>query len=345
MLRWFEQNGKNSDVVVSSRVRLARNLSGYNFSLKLDNDEARKMIDETVSRIKNVSIIKDYTCYDFKNLNLYSRVAMKERHVISNFLLNQEVAAGMASPDENISIMLNEEDHIRIQSFVAGMDIKKAYEIADKIDDELGEALEFAYDEKYGYLTTCPSNVGTGMRVSYMLHLPALAGNDKIAGIATEIGRFGMVLRGVYSSNDNTAIGDIYQISNQVTLGYSESEIIDNLNNITNQIINQERNLRKRLITNKKVTVMDNVFRSYGVLKYSRKLSLRDGLFLLSELRLGLAEGLIKFDTNEDCSIYQLMIGIQPANLILQSERSMSDDELDIQRSGFVRDNLPKLKN
>lgn len=343
MLRWFEQNGINSDVVVSSRVRLARNLTGYNFSLKLDNNEARKMVDETKEKIKNIDTIKDYTCFDFKNLNLYSRVAMKERHVISNFLLNQEVAAGMASQDENVSIMLNEEDHIRIQAFVPGMDIKKAYKIADEIDDKLGETLEYAYDEKYGYLTTCPSNVGTGMRVSYMLHLPALAGNDRISGIATEIGRFGMVLRGVYG-NDSSAIGDIYQISNQVTLGYSEDEIIDNLNNITNQIINQERNLRQRFITNKRITATDNVFRSYGVLKYARKLSLKDGMILLSELRLGLSEELIKFKSSEDFSIYQLMIGIQPANLIIQAGHNMTDEELDIERAGFIRANLPELK-
>jgi protein arginine kinase len=343
MLRWFEENGKNSDVVISSRVRLARNLDNFNFSLKLNEKDARKMVDTAAEKIATVKDLEQYTSFDFKNLDIYQKVAMKERHVISNFLLNQETAAGFVSADENISVMLNEEDHIRIQAFVSGMDMYRAYSMADRLDDSLGKVLNYAYDDKYGYLTTCPSNVGTGMRASYMMHLPALAGNGRIAGLATEIGRFGLVLRGIYGEGLRS-LGDIYQISNQVTLGLSEKEIMDNLEKIAQQIVGQERTLRNSYVTRKKMTALDGVYRSYGVLKYARKVSLKDGLVLLSELRLGLSDGLIKLASEEDCSIYQLMIGIQPANLQLLSGRNLSEEEVDIQRSQFIRDNLPLIQ-
>jgi protein arginine kinase len=343
MLRWFEENGENSDIVISSRVRLARNIEKYNFSLKLSDDDARTMVNEVCDKLHCIKELSSYNSYDFQDLDIYQKVAMKERHVISNFLLNQDVAAGMVSPDENVSIMINEEDHIRIQAYVAGMDMMKAYNMADKIDDSIGKVLNYAYDDKYGYLTTCPSNVGTGMRASYMMHLPGLAGGNRIAGLATEIGRFGLVLRGIFGEGSRS-LGDIYQISNQVTLGLSEREIIENLDNITEQIIRQERAIRKQYVTKKKMTALDGVYRSYGVLKYARKVSLKDGMVLLSQLRLGLSEGLVKLASGSDCSTYQLMIGIQPANLQLMSGHELTEEEVDIQRSQFIRDNLPLIQ-
>lgn len=343
MLRWFEENGSDSDVVISSRVRLARNVIPYNFSLKLSEQDARKMVDEAAGKIRRLEIMKDYSEYDFKDLDVFQKTAMKERHVISDFLLGQKTAAGFVSPDENMSIMLNEEDHIRIQAYEAGMNMKAAYGTADKMDDRIGALLNYAYDLKYGYLTTCPSNVGTGMRASYMMHLPALSANNRIAGLATEIGRFGLVLRGIYGEG-STGMGDIYQISNQITLGLSEEEVIDNLNHISQQIIEQERALRRQFIAQKKISALDAVYRSYGVLKYARKLSLKDGMLLLSELRLGLAEGLIRPASEEDCCVYQLMIGIQPANLQLISETELTGEELDMQRAQFIRDHLPMIQ-
>lgn len=343
MLRWFEENGSGSDVVISSRVRLARNLGKYNFSLKLGETDARQMVDAVTQKLQTVPPMSDYHTYDFKNLDACQKAAMKERHVISDFLLGQKTAAGFVSPDENMSIMLNEEDHIRIQSFAAGMNMKAAYKAADEMDECIGKVLDYAYDEKYGYLTTCPSNVGTGMRASYMMHLPVLSVNNRIAGLATEIGRFGLVLRGIYGEGSKS-MGDIYQISNQITLGLSEEEVIENLNHITMQIINQERSLRKQFLTQQKMSMLDMVYRSYGVLKYARKVSLKDGMLLLSQLRLGFSEGLIKSASGDDCAIYQLMIGIQPANLQLMSENELSGEELDMQRSQFIRENLPAIQ-
>lgn len=343
MLRWFEQNGPEGDVVISSRVRLARNLKDYNFSLKLDTPDAHKMIGEAAQKLRVLPEFKDFHEYHFENLEEVQREAMKERHVISPFLLSQSVAGGFVSSNEDLSIMLNEEDHIRIQAYRAGMDMERAYEAADHIDDCIGAVLPYAYDMQYGYLTTCPSNVGTGMRVSYMCHLPALAWNNKIQGIAAEIGRFGLVMHSVYSDGNKSA-GDIYQISNQITLGITEKELIENITNIVQQIVTQERILRNRLKEKQKISVLDGIYRSYGILKYARKVSLKDGLVLLSQLRLGLAEGLVKTPDERDYAIYQLMIGIQPGNLEMLASQELTEEETDVMRAQFIRENLPSIE-
>lgn len=343
MLKWFEKSGNDSDVVISSRVRLARNLPEYNFSLKLNNKDAKVMVENTLQKFKKLEMFKSYKIFNFDDLDLIKKRAMLERNVISPFLMNQSIAAGLVSPDEHISLMLNEEDHIRIQVFVAGSDMMAAYKMADKIDDALGNAVEYAYNSKFGYLTTCPSNVGTGIRASYLLHLPALAGGNKLSGIASEIGRFGLIIRGMYGEGSE-AVGDLYQVSNQVTLGLTEKEILDNLSNIVFQIVAQERASRRQYISRKRITAEDIAYRSYGVLKYSRKITIADAMILLSELRMGLEQGLLKAIDDAGFSTYKLIIGIQPANLQQMSEKKLSDEEIDVERARFIRDTLPNIQ-
>ena len=321
MLRWFEEGGNNSDVVISSRVRLARNINGYNFSYKMSDTDAKKLVKNVTDQLKTVSPISGYNSYNFDYLDAYQKMGMRERHVISPYLEKQDYAAGFVAPDEDVSIMINEEDHIRIQAFAAGMNMQKAYTLADKMDDVIGDVLDYSYDQKFGYLTTLPSNAGTGMRASYMLHLPALAGNDKISGLIPEVGRFGLVLKAMEGDN-NRALGDIYQLTNLVTLGKSEKDIIDNLDNIA---------------------ALDMVYRSYGVLKYARKVTLNDGELLLSQIRFGLASGLIKADGFDESNIYQLMIGIHPANLLMISNKDMDEEELEVSRADFIREHLPTI--
>ena len=343
MLRWFEEGGNNSDVVISSRVRLARNINGYNFSYKMSDTDAKKLVKNVTDQLKTVSPISGYNSYNFDYLDAYQKMGMRERHVISPYLEKQDYAAGFVAPDEDVSIMINEEDHIRIQAYAPGMDMEKAFELADKVDDAIDSVTDYAFDEKYGYLTTCPSNVGTGMRASYMLHLPALAGNNRISGLASEVGRFGLVLRSVYGDGSKN-YGDIYKLSNQITLGVSEKEIIDNLTHIANQIISQERTLRKQYVLNKRLSASDIAYRSYGVLRYARKLSLNDAMLLLSQIRLGLAQGLIGTDMENEFCVYQLMIGVMPANLALMNDSDMSPEEIEEYRAKFIRDNLPVIR-
>lgn len=343
MLRWFEDNGKDSDVVISSRVRLARNVKGYKFSYMLETEEETELKNNIMSKLDTVKSLSKYNSYDFDSLDIYQKMAMKERFVISDYLQQQEVAAGLVSPQEDVSIMVNEEDHIRIQAYVAGMNINKAFTLVDKKDDEIGQVLDYAYSDQYGYLTTCLSNVGTGMRASYMMHLPALSGNNRISGLVSEVGRFGLTLRAVEGDN-NRALGDVYQLSNQVTLGKTEKEIMDNLSNIARQIVKQERNLRQQYIEQRRIQVQDLTYRSYGILKYARKVSLKDGMLLLSQLRLGLSTGLIKSVDDIGSSIYQLMIGIHPANLLMLSDKDCDAEQLDIARADFIRDNIPTIQ-
>lgn len=343
MTRWFEENGPNGDVVISSRVRLARNLAEYNFSLKLDEDSASGMIEHILGKLNNIPEFKDYTEFRFKNLNKYQRYAMEERHAISRFLAEQNNAAGLVSPDEDISIMINEEDHIRIQCFTSGMNMPAVYDKASRTDDIIGGSLNYAYHARYGYLTTCPSSVGTGMRASYMLHLPALSGTGQLAGIMGEIGRFGLSMSSVFGEG-SSAPGDIYRISNQTTLGLTENELIDNIDNIVKQIIEQERMGRRQYADKQRITAEDAAYRSYGVLKYARKLSLKDALVLLSELRMGIFLGLFEENQNSDFSIYQMMIGIQPYSLQVEAGGELSREELEVERSEFVRKHLPNLK-
>lgn len=343
MLRWFETGGADSDVVIASRVRLARNIEGFKFSYKIEPDDVKKLITEIVSKLEKLDTFKNYDYYNYDYLDTYQKMAMRQRHVISAFLERQEMAAGFVSPDEDISVMINEEDHIRIQAFVPGHDLFEAYRKADEIDNIVGKAVKYSYDETFGYLTTLPSNAGTGMRASLMMHLPALTAADRMEGLIPEVGRFGLELRAV-EGNNNAAWGDIYRLSNQTTLGRSEKEILENLNNIAEQIITQERKYREQYISKRKTTALDFVFRSYGVLKYARKLTLSDGMLMLSQLRLGLAEKLVKSELGDENLIYQLMIGIHPANLLILENKSMTEEELDIARADFLRENLPTIE-
>lgn len=343
MTRWFEKNGPKGDVVVASRVRLARNRWDYAFSLKLNEADAKKMIADTLARIKKVDEFADYDCYDFDELNEFQKMAMKERHVISKFLTEQGQAAGLVSPDEEVSIMINEEDHIRIQAYAAGMDMNRAYERASHIDDVLGKVIEYAYHQQYGYLTTCPTNAGTGMRASYLLHLPALSGMGQVSSIIREVGRFGLSMKGAYGEG-NACPGDIYTISNQITLGLSEKEIIDNLDNIVEQIIDQERTARQKYVSYKRISAQDTAYRSYGVLRFARKMSLKDAMVLLSEFRMGLFLDLLKSDEAKDFSVYQMMIGILPNNLQLMQGKELEGEDIEVERARFIRDNLPLIQ-
>ncbi|MFW5675028.1 MAG: ATP--guanido phosphotransferase [Acetivibrio ethanolgignens] len=246
MLKWYDENGEFTDVVISSRVRLARNLKKYPFSTRLSQEGAKALVEEVSGKLKDAKG-EDGTLLacSLDTMDDVERTAMVERHILSPMLAEKKQSAGLLmSENEAICVLINEEDHLRIQGMAGGMNIQKAFERANRIDDMAEKAMEFAYDEKYGYLTSCPTNVGTGMRASYMMFLPALGAAGKINRLADEVGKYGAALRGMYGEGtEGTA--NIYQISNQKTLGSSEEDIIENLNNIALQVILQERNRRE----------------------------------------------------------------------------------------------------
>lgn len=345
MLKWYEETGDNQDIVISARIRLARNLSKYPFPAKLHGTEAKNMIQECFQELNDFNELdnRNYEHTFLDELSDLEKVALVERHSLTPLLITKQDPTGVIiSEDEAISIMINEEDHLRIQTLTGGMNLTKVYRMADKIDDIINRKFEYAFDDKYGYLTSCPTNIGTGLRASYMVHLPAMASSKRIQRLATEVSRFGITIRGIYGEGSSSE-GDLYQISNQRTLGQTEEEIMNGLNTIVNQIISQERNLREKFLKNNKKSIEDQVYRSYGVLKYARKMVLKDAMTLLSHLMMGVGTGILHVADNEDSSVYKLMMGIQPANLEKLSERPIGSEERDIIRAEYIRKHLPEM--
>lgn len=343
MLKWYEQIAPDSDVVISSRVRLARNLENYPFSATIGEEKAATLVKEVKDITALLSEIlhrKFYSC-NISALSDIDKSAMVERHIVSPLLAKKKQATGLIlSEDETISIMINEEDHVRIQAIVGGMNLEQAYEEADQMDDIFYEKLHFAYDEKYGYLTSCPTNSGTGIRASYMLFLPALNAARMIQKLIEEVGKYGVTIRGTYGEGTKS-LGSIYQISNQKTLGNSEREIIDNLNCIVLQVVKQERKRREYMLSANADEVEDQVYRSYGVLKYARRISSDDAMTLLSQLKFGADSGLIQFD--REFNIHKLMMGVQPGSLQWSLGKNVGSVTRGQSRAEYIRKELPTI--
>lgn len=342
MLKWYEENGINDDVVISSRVRLARNIAKYHFSKKLDDQTATVLVDEVVKAFDGYSdeLGQYYSCNP-NNLSEIERLAMVERHILSPAMSNKIQATGLImSENESASIMVNEEDHVRIQALTGGMNIEKAYAMANDLDDYADELLGFAFDEKYGYLTSCPTNVGTGLRASYMVFLPALGGANKINRLSDEVAKYGITLRGIYGEGTN-GLGNIYQISNQKTMGSTEQEIINNLNSIVVQVIKQERKRREFLLANNYDEIEDQVYRSYGVLKYTRQINSKDAMTLLAQIKFGVDTGIIRF--TEEFHIYEMMMAIQPFSLQCHNGKYVGSNVRDKLRAEYLNVNLPDI--
>lgn len=343
MLKWYEQIVPDSDVVISSRIRLARNLEGYPFSAKMEEEQAIPLVNE----VKNITASlaekdgrKYYSC-NISTLSDIDKQAMVERHIVSPLLAEKQQTTGLIlSEDETVSIMINEEDHIRIQAIVGGMNLEKAYEEADRIDDIAYEKLKFAFDEKYGYLTACPTNVGTGMRASCMVFLPALSSARMIPKLIEEVGKYGVTIRGIYGEGTKS-LGSIYQISNQKTLGQSEREIIDNLNRIVAQVVKQERKRREYMLSVNTDELEDQVYRSYGILKYARQITSEDAMTLLSQLKFGMDCGLIRFE--REFNIHKLMMGVQPGSLQWSIGKNVGSKTRDQSRAEYIRKELPTM--
>lgn len=343
MLKWYKEIGKNSDVVISSRVRLARNLKSFPFSAKLSEAQAVELVEKlklATPVLEAKGEKKYYSC----NVDLLSdaeKTAMMERHIISPLLLAREQSTGLIlSEDERVSIMLNEEDHLRIQSITGGMNIMGAFAQANGADDIAGELFDYAYHEKYGYLTSCPTNVGTGLRASYMMFLPALTVTGKIGKLVEELSQYGIALRGTYGEASKS-VGNLYQISNQKTLGSTEREIIESLNRIVEQVMKQERRYREYILTHNYDEFEDKVHRSFGVLKYAKQLSSTDAMTLLSQVKLGVDLELISLQ--RECNVHELMMEIQPGNLQCILDKNMGSVQRDRFRADYIREKLPDM--
>ena len=328
----------SNDVVISTRVRLARNLKDYPFPCRLSTQDKEKIIEKVKSAIENSNspISKDFSFIRMSELTPQQGVSLVERRLVSpEFISESQGRALLLSKDESISIMINEEDHIRLQVINNGLSLEDTYDIADKLDTLLDENLDFAFDDKLGYLTQCPTNLGTGMRASVMLHLPALEKSRAIGRIAGNLSKLGLTIRGAHGEGTEPN-GALYQLSNQVTLGISEKAAIENLKNITMQLISQENQARTRLCSS--IDIQDAISRSLGILKSALVISHDEALKLLSNVRLGIVSGHIKNVSTE--TVDKLMLSVEPATLSVNLNKNLSPHERDIERAKLIQSSL-----
>ncbi|MEE3498280.1 MAG: protein arginine kinase [Ruminococcus bromii] len=328
----------SNDVVISTRVRLARNLKDYPFPCRLSTQDKEKIIEKVKSAIENSNspISKDFSFIRMSELTPQQGVSLVERRLVSpEFISESQGRALLLSKDESISIMINEEDHIRLQVINNGLSLEDTYDIADKLDTLLDENLDFAFDDKLGYLTQCPTNLGTGMRASVMLHLPALEKSRAIGRIAGNLSKLGLTIRGAHGEGTEPN-GALYQLSNQVTLGISEKAAIENLKNITMQLISQENQARTRLCSS--IDIQDAISRSLGTLKSALVISHDEALKLLSNVRLGIVSGQIKNVSTE--TVDKLMLSVEPATLSVNLNKNLSPHERDIERAKLIQSAL-----
>ena len=327
-----------SNVVISTRVRLARNLKDYPFPCKLSAQGREEVIEKVRDAVQNGNSVlaKDFSFIKMSALDPRQSVSLVEKRLVSpEFISDTAGRALLLSSDESLSVMINEEDHIRLQVITKGLTLDEAFDTADKLDTLLDERLEFAFDEKLGYLTQCPTNLGTGMRASVMLHLPALEKSRAVSRIAGNLSKLGLTIRGAHGEGTEPK-GALYQLSNQVTLGISEQAAIENLKNITSQLVAQEEQARERLC--RSVEVQDSVARSLGILRYAKVMTHDEALKLLSNVRLGVVSGQI---TDVDTAVIdRLMTEVEPATLSVRANKNLTPQERDLERARLIQQEL-----
>ena len=328
----------SNDVVISTRIRLARNLKDYPFPCKPNSQGREKVIEKVRDAVKksNSPVASDFSFIRMSELTSSQSVSLVEKRLVSpEFISETDGRALLISKDECFSIMINEEDHIRLQVITKGLSLEQAYDTADKLDTLLDENLDFAFDEKLGYLTQCPTNLGTGMRASVMLHLPALEKSRAINRIAGNLSKLGLTIRGAHGEGTEPK-GALYQLSNQVTLGISEKAAIENLKNITEQLIAQENQARERLCSS--IDIQDAISRSLGILRSALVISHDEALKLLSNVRLGIVSKQITDVSTE--TIDKLMLAVEPATLTVTLNKNLSAHDRDIERAKLIRAEL-----
>lgn len=330
---WYKNN--NSDIVVSTRIRLARNLDSTPFpnALKDTKDVTEKIKSAILGG--NSTLARDFDFIDLDSTPDIRKQSLAEEHLISPVMLKGKGKSVLISKDKTMSIMLMEEDHIRLQIIQTGYALDEAFSTASKVDDVIEENITYAFDNDFGYLTACPTNTGTGMRASVMMHLPALTMTDNINRVISSAGSLGIEVRGLYGEGTK-AYGNLYQISNRITLGLSEEQVLEKLKNIVDQIIETETKVRKALTDNSADSLSDRLFRSYGALKYARSMSSSEAKSLLSDVMLGQNLGIIPKDGK--ISPLECMVITEPA--LLSNGEDLSPAMRDKKRAELIRNNI-----
>lgn len=338
--KWYHRSGNRGDVVISTRIRLARNLRGIPFPDRMSLDQRQKVCRQVRDALlcSNSAIRDDFNYIEMESLDNVQAQSLAERHLISpEFAENRKGRALLLKKDESVSIMLCEEDHVRIQVMQPGLQLEEAYDLADKLDTLLDSQLHFAFDDRLGYLTQCPTNLGTGMRASLMMHLPALQATGIIAELYKAVSKIGLVFRGLYGEGSKPK-GAVYQLSNQITLGISEADALQNLSSIAGQVIEQEKEAVGRL---DRPMLEDRIYRSLGILQNARILGSDEFMDCLSNVRMGVSMGLIKDLSFE--AINCLLCDMQPANLMEVEKAAEEPSMRDRERAKRVRDAMKEV--
>ena len=333
-----QQHGPNDRIVMSSRVRLARNLREASFPGWAKKPERVKILETILPAVSALPEMADSFAEAMDNLTALDKQILVERHLISREHAAKNVGSGIVlNREESFCVMINEEDHLRMQALRPGFQIREAWNAIDRLDSTLEKKLNFVFDNELGYLTACPTNLGTGIRVSAMLHLPGLVLAEQINPIIQSVNKLGLAVRGLYGEGTE-ALGNIFQVSNQMTLGESETAIVERLEKVLSQIIEHEENARQTLLEKKPKTVFNHVGRAYGVLANAHSISSKETMNLLSLLRLGIDLG--SFPGTERALVDELFLTTQPAHLQKQISDKLSAEERDLIRADMVRERL-----
>lgn len=340
---WLSGEGPFADVVMSSRVRLARNFAGFPFVNRAKRGDRLQIMDLAQRRILGCGLAPQMIWIDLNEQTPLDRSLLVERHLISREHAkgDEPRAVAISTPDERLSIMINEEDHMRLQVLLPGLSLSEAFRQTERADDLLEEQIDYAFSPRFGYCTACPTNIGTGIRVSVMLHLPALKLTGEIEKVKRAAQSMNLAIRGFYGEGSE-AIGDFYQVSNQTTLGKSEPEILTDLEQrIIPKVIEYERIARRGLLEKRRLFFEDQVLRALGVLRHARLLKSDEALQLLSHLRMGVSAGIVP--EVEPAAVHRLILLSQTAHLQKAAGREMDQSERRVERATLIRERLRQI--
>ncbi|MDH3207604.1 MAG: protein arginine kinase [Gemmatimonadota bacterium] len=339
-LSWLEASGDHADIVLSTRVRLARNLQGHAFGPRARVNDREAVLKRFKDSAAQAPSLAGGTLIELPGVALRTRRILLERRLVTRDLLGDDEtgpARGTAvhlSGHQPLTVMVNEEDHLRVQSLLSGLRIEEAWRLVDRLDEELGQEMPFAYHQEFGFLTSCPTNVGSGMRASVFMHLPGLVLTKEIGKVLQGLGQVGLTFRGLYGEGSEV-VGNFFQVSNQTTLGKTEEDLVDHLDKVVRQVIQYELQARQVLLRDARGVTEDKIWRAYGLLRFARSLSFEELMNLLSGVRLGLSlkllPGLRVYTLNK------MMIFTQPAHLEEAAGRDLPPTESDAHRAAFVR--------
>jgi protein arginine kinase len=338
-LGWLDADGPHADIVLSTRIRLARNLRGFRFAIRSADEDRREVLRLVSESARRADSLKGGHTLVVADLRPAARQLLLERHLVSRELVGSDGAppthaALLMGTGDALSVMVNEEDHLRLQNIVGGFRLREAWRTVEGLDDELGESLPYAFHAEFGYLTSCPTNVGTGLRASVLMHLPGLVLTQEIGKVLQGISQVGLTFRGLYGEGSEV-VGNFFQISNQTTLGKSEEELIDHLQRIVQQVVQYEAQARAVLLRDAPTVIEDKVWRAYGLLRHARSTSFEEVMNLLSGVRLGV--GLKLIPGLRVYTLNRIMIFTQAAHLEQAAGRTLPQGDADVRRAAYVR--------